>query len=54
MGYFLTIYVILGKNTKFFMKKQKEIVTRFFNHPLVEAYLNLNQNAFKYNKIPWP
>ena len=33
------------------MKKQKQIVTCFFNHPLTEAYLNLNQDAFKHNKI---
>ena len=36
------------------MKKQKQIVTRFFNHPLNEAYLNLNQDAFKHNKIRRP
>ena len=31
------------------MKKQKQIVTSFFNQPLNEAYLNINQNAFKHN-----
>ena len=36
------------------MKKQKEIVNHFFNHPLTEAYLNLNQNAFKHNNITQP
>ena len=36
------------------MKKQKEIVTHFFNHPFIEAYLNRNQNAFKHNNIPRP
>ena len=37
------------------MKKQKQIDTSFFNHPLSEAYLNLSQDAFKHNKIglPW-
>ena len=34
------------------MKKQKQIVTHFFNHPLTQVYLNLNQDAFKHNKIP--
>ena len=34
------------------MKKQKQIVTNFFNYPLTEAYLNLNQDAFKHNKTP--
>ena len=31
------------------MKKQKQIDTSFFNHPLSEAYLNLSQDAFKHN-----
>ena len=35
-------------------KHKKQIVTRLFNHPLTEAYLNLNQNAFKHNKILRP
>ena len=34
------------------MKKNKnQIVTLFFNQRLTEAYLNLNQYAFKQNKI---
>ena len=36
------------------MKKQKQIVTRFLHNPLIEAYLKLNKNAFKHNKIPQP
>ena len=48
------------------MKKQKKIVTRFFNQSLTEDYLNLNQqsltedylnlnqDAFKHNKIQQP
>ena len=34
--------------------KKKQIVTRFFNHHLTEAYLNLNQDAFKHNTIQQP
>ena len=33
------------------MKKQKQIVTCLFNYPLIEAYLNLNKDAFNHNKI---
>ena len=36
------------------MKTQKQMVTHFFNHPLTETYLNLNQDAFNHNKIRKP
>ena len=35
-------------------KKQKQIVNCFFNHPLTQDYLNLNQDVFKHNKIQRP
>ena len=46
--------ILFNNPKKIDMKKQKQIITLFFNHPLTEAYLNLNQDAFKHNKIRLP